>query len=80
MILLSTFGATPEIAAAADIELKRLQTDPLWQSLEAVQQGQVYRVGHYWGAGNSPLAATWVLDDVEQYLLNASRQELKNSQ
>lgn len=72
VILLFTFGATPEIAAAAEAELERLQTDPLWQSLQAVQQNQVYPVGHYWGAGNSPLAADWVLDDVEQYLLQAS--------
>ncbi|WP_346293684.1 hypothetical protein [Sphaerothrix gracilis] len=67
-----TFGATPEIADTATAELERLQTDPLWQSLKAVQQNQVYRVGHYWRAGNSPLAADWVLDDVEQYLLNLS--------
>ncbi len=71
VILLFTFGATPEIAAEAEAELDRLKTDPLWQSLKAVQQNQVYPVGHYWGAGNSPLAADWVLDDVEQYLLQA---------
>lgn len=69
VILLSTFGATPEIAAAAEAELERLKTDPLWQSLKAVQQNQIYGVGHYWGAGNSPLAAEWVLDDIEQYLI-----------
>lgn len=74
VILLFTFGATPEIAAAAEAELERLKTDPLWRSLKAVQQNQVYLVGHYWGAGNSPLAAGWVLDDVEQYLLQASRE------
>ncbi|MBE9136173.1 iron-siderophore ABC transporter substrate-binding protein [Nodosilinea sp. LEGE 07088] len=72
VILLFSFGATPEIAAAAEAELERLKTDPLWQSLRAVQQKQVYGVGHYWGAGNSPLAAEWVLDDIEQYLLQAS--------
>jgi iron complex transport system substrate-binding protein len=72
VILLFTFGATAEIAAADEAELERLKTDLLWQSLEAVQQNQVYLVGHYWGAGNSPLAADWVLDDIEQYLLQAS--------
>jgi len=75
VILLFTFGATPAIAAAAEAELERLKNDPLWRSLKAVQQNQVYLVGHYWGAGNSPLAAGWVLDDVEQYLLQASREE-----
>jgi iron complex transport system substrate-binding protein len=72
VILLFTFGATPAIATAAEAELERLKTDPLWRSLTAVQQNQVYLVGHYWGAGNSPLAADWVLDDVKQYLLQAS--------
>lgn len=72
VILLFAFGATPEIADMAIAELERLKTDSLWQSLKAVQQNQAYQVGHYWGAGNSPLAANWVLDDVEQYLLNIS--------
>lgn len=72
VIFLSTFGATPTIAAAAGNELVKLETDPLWQSLKAVQQNKVHRVGHYWGAGNSPLAADWVLDDIEKYLLNSS--------
>lgn len=71
VILLFTFGATPEIAAAAEVELDRLKTDPLWQSLQAVQQNQVYLVSIYWSAGNSPLEADWVLDDVERYLLQA---------
>ncbi|UOO11718.1 MULTISPECIES: iron-siderophore ABC transporter substrate-binding protein [unclassified Synechocystis] len=69
VIFLFTFGHTPQIAAAAEAQLERLDTDPLWQSLGAVQKNRVYSVGHYWGAGNSPLAADWVLDDVEQYLL-----------
>lgn len=79
VIFISTFGATPEIATAADQALSNLKTDPLWQSLQAVQQNRVYRVGHYWGAGNSPLAADWILDDVEQYILNPSGSEPKNS-
>ncbi|MBE9075865.1 iron-siderophore ABC transporter substrate-binding protein [Romeria aff. gracilis LEGE 07310] len=79
IIFMSTFGATPEIAAAAAAELEELRSDPLWQTLQAVQQNRVYRVGHYWGAGNSPLAADWILDDVEQYILNPSGSEPKNS-
>ncbi len=69
VILLFTFGATPEIAAEAETESDRLRTDPLWQSLRAVQQNQVHGVGHYWGSGNSPLAAEWVLADIERYLI-----------
>lgn len=69
VILLFTFGATPEIAAEAEAELDRLKADPLWQSLRAVQQNQVYGVGHYWGSGNSPIAAEWVLADLERYLI-----------
>nr|WP_242024225.1 iron-siderophore ABC transporter substrate-binding protein [Nodosilinea sp. FACHB-13] len=69
VILLFTFGATPEVAAEAEAELERLRTVSLWQSLRAVQKNQVYSVGHYWGSGNSPLAAEWVLADIEQYLI-----------
>jgi iron complex transport system substrate-binding protein len=50
--------------------IENLQKKPLWQSLKAVQQGQVYLVSmDIWG-GSNLLAANIVLDDLEKYLVN----------
>ncbi|MGF1539910.1 MAG: iron-siderophore ABC transporter substrate-binding protein, partial [Pleurocapsa sp.] len=55
-----------------DLEIKdvlaSLTTDPLWSTLDAVQQGKVYEVGDYW-VGNGPIAANAVLDDLFKYLI-----------
>ncbi len=49
--------------------LKRLQASPLWSKLNAVQHGQIYRVGIYW-LGSGPISANLALDDLFEYLLN----------
>ena len=67
VIFVWSFGATPEIAQANQAGLAQMKTDPLWQQLNAVQQGNVYEVGHYWNSG-SPLTANLVLDDLLEYL------------
>lgn len=52
--------------------LSELQQNPLWQKLKAVQSGQVFVVdGNAW-IGANPLAAHFVLDDIEKYLLGNS--------
>ena len=49
--------------------LDEAQSNPLYQQLEAVQQGQVATVdGTVWTSIGGPLAALTVLDDVEQAL------------
>ena len=48
--------------------LADLKTDPLWSSLNAVQEGNVYEVGDHW-VGSGPIAANAVLDDLYTYLL-----------
>ncbi len=52
----------------AETAYKRLQDDPLWSKLEAVQAGKVYQVPGYW-IGRGPIAANKVLDDLSTYLL-----------
>lgn len=47
---------------------KRLEDDPLWSKLDAVQAGKVYEVPGYW-IGRGPIAANKVLDDLSTYLL-----------
>jgi iron complex transport system substrate-binding protein len=47
-----------------------LQKKPLWRTLKAVQQGQVYTVDALTWSGGNLLAANAVLDDLYKYLIN----------
>lgn len=68
VIFLWTGENTTEAAESAQKNLQTLQNDPLWQQLEAVQQGRVYQVPSYW-IGSGPIAANAVLDDLFKYLV-----------
>lgn len=68
VIFLWTGENTTEAAESAQKNLQILQDDPLWQQLEAVQQGRVYQVPSYW-IGSGPIAANAVLDDLFKYLV-----------
>ncbi|MGP1383624.1 MAG: iron-siderophore ABC transporter substrate-binding protein [Thainema sp.] len=68
VIFLWTGENTVEAAETAQKNLQALQDDPLWQQLEAVQQGRVYQVPSYW-IGSGPIAANAVLDDLFKYLV-----------
>ena len=71
-IFLWTFGHRDEIAQNAQYAKAQLKADPLWSTLSAVQQDQVYEVpGEYW-IGSGPIAANAVLDDLFKYLLEES--------
>lgn len=59
---------TSEANQQAQIRLKELQSDPLWQRLNAVQQNKVYQVPSYW-IGIGPIAANAIIDDLFQYLM-----------
>lgn len=48
-------------------KIAKLKADPLWQRLNAVQQGRVYEVPSYW-LGSSILSANAVIDDLFKYL------------
>ncbi|MFP4133978.1 MAG: ABC transporter substrate-binding protein [Halothece sp.] len=51
----------------AETTQKRLEEDPLWKKLDAVQAGNVYQVPGYW-IGRGPIAANKVLADLEKNL------------
>ncbi|WP_317112489.1 iron-siderophore ABC transporter substrate-binding protein [Chroococcidiopsis sp. SAG 2025] len=51
---------------------ERLKQRPLWKTLKAVQQGQVYLVNGYTWTGSNFLAADAVIDDLYKYLVNVS--------
>lgn len=48
-------------------KIAKLKADPLWQRLNAVQEGRVYEVPSYW-LGSSILSAKAVIDDLFKYL------------
>ncbi len=50
--------------------LEKLQQKPLWKTLKAVQQGQVYYVDTSIWVGSNLLAADAVIDDLFKYLIN----------
>ncbi|ASC71759.1 putative siderophore-binding lipoprotein YfiY [Halomicronema hongdechloris C2206] len=68
VIFLWTYGGNDQLIRQAHSQKARLQTDPLWSQLQAVQQGRVYEVPSYW-IGDGPLAANAVLDDLFKYLV-----------
>lgn len=76
VIFVWTFGATPEIAQSAQTALQRIQTDPLWLQLNAVQQGKVFEVKDHWHVASTPTQAMMVLDDLSNYLMNSASSKL----
>ena len=58
-----------QTALAGDVRaaLEKIKTNPLWNTLKAVQTNQVYEVDTYW-FGVGYIAANRVLDDLTQYL------------
>jgi iron complex transport system substrate-binding protein len=48
---------------------EQLKNDPLWNKLEAVQEGKVYPVNLATWRGGNPLAADAVIDDLFKYLV-----------
>jgi iron complex transport system substrate-binding protein len=51
-------------------KIVKLKADPLWQQLNAVQQGRVYEVPSYW-IGSSILTANALIDDLFKCLVEA---------
>ncbi len=52
-------------------ETPQITSDPLWQNLEAVQEGRAYNVPEdHWIVGIGVQAATLVLDDLERLVLD----------
>ncbi|WP_197064728.1 iron-siderophore ABC transporter substrate-binding protein [Leptolyngbya sp. KIOST-1] len=70
-IFIWTYGYQDGIAQQAQTEKGRLMGDPLWSTLNAVQNGQVHEVPSYW-IGSGPIAANAILDDLFNYLVEDS--------
>ncbi|MDY6897502.1 MAG: iron-siderophore ABC transporter substrate-binding protein [Cyanobacteriota bacterium] len=68
VIFIWTYGHTPQIDKKAKKKLEELQSNPLWQSLKAVQENKVYLVPDYW-IGSGILAANAIVDDLFKYLV-----------
>ncbi|MEM6430188.1 MAG: iron-siderophore ABC transporter substrate-binding protein [Deinococcota bacterium] len=62
-------GSSEDIAQQAEARKAALEGDPLWNSLGAVQNSQVYDVGGYW-IGSSFIAAHEILDDLFELVAN----------
>nr|WP_228035195.1 iron-siderophore ABC transporter substrate-binding protein [Oculatella sp. LEGE 06141] len=59
----------PKSGNSLDQDQDKLMQTPLWQTLKAVQQGQVYRVNLWNWTGLDILAAHEVLDDLFEHLV-----------
>lgn len=62
-------SATAVLAEEAEEQRQALLDDPLWQSLDAIQAGDVYIVGSYW-IGSSFISAHYILDDLFTFVLD----------
>lgn len=71
VIFLWTYGFQDDVAQQAQSQKEKLIADPVWSTLSAVQNGQVYEVPSYW-IGDGPIAANAVLDDLFTYLVEDS--------
>lgn len=68
-IVVFTFPVLGEDAVAASNQyLDDFEANPLWQSLSAVQNGQVFRGSFAWTRGNTYLLANAMIDDLFAFL------------
>jgi iron complex transport system substrate-binding protein len=68
-IFLWSYGHQSKVAQQAQTEKDKLMANPLWSTLDAVQNKQLYEVPSYW-IGDGPIAANAVLDDLSTYLVH----------
>jgi iron complex transport system substrate-binding protein len=68
VIFIWTAGSTAQVNQSSQENLAKLQSNPLWRQLKAVQSNQVYFVSNSW-AGNGAIAANAVIDDLFKYLI-----------
>ena len=65
VVFITTYGPEDESTK------QKITSDPLWQKLEAVQQGDVYEVSDgVWMLGIGYTAANGVVDDLTKYLID----------
>ncbi len=60
-----TYASTdPEASAQVDKDVTDFELTPIWQSLDAVEAGQAYRVGPHWWRAQTYYLASKVIDDL----------------
>lgn len=67
VMLIWWFSAEPEADEESAAYISELEENPLWQTLEVVQNDEVHFVGSYW-IGSSYHAAHAVIDDLFRYV------------
>ncbi|MFW5692425.1 MAG: ABC transporter substrate-binding protein, partial [Chloroflexota bacterium] len=75
VMLIWWFSAEPESDEESAAYVSELEENPLWQTLEVVQNNEVYLVGSYW-IGSSYHAAHAVIDDLFRYVAGVGPQEI----
>lgn len=68
VIFLWTYNSQDKTAQQTQTQKEKLKAEPLWATLTAVKQEQVYEVPGYW-IGNGPIAANAIIDDLFKYLI-----------
>lgn len=72
-IFVFTYATTdPETLETENAAMETFRTNPVWNSLSAVEAGHVYYVGPHWWRAQTYLLANMVLDDLFTYLTDSS--------
>lgn len=72
VIFLWTYDSQDKTAQQTQTQKDKLKAEPLWATLTAVKQEQVYEVPGYW-IGNGPIAANAIIDDLFSYLIETPK-------
>ncbi|MCG8347913.1 MAG: iron-siderophore ABC transporter substrate-binding protein [Chloroflexales bacterium] len=76
VILFYGAAPTPEMRAENQALIESLADDPLFQTLNAFRNDQVYLAGDYWDGGGGIISAHAALDDLFRYVADVDPQEV----
>lgn len=76
VILLYGAAPTPEMRAENQAFIESLAENPLYQSLQAVQNDKVFMAGDYWDGGGGIISAHATLDDIFRFVAEVEPEEV----
>ena len=76
VLLLYNAIPDPEARAENQAYIDSLADDPLFQTLDAFQNGEVYQAGPYWNGGGSILSTHAALDDLFRHVAGIDPEEV----